>query len=36
MKDYLLERMYRDVKIIEIYEGILEIYKVVILRVVLG
>ena len=30
MKDYPLERMYRDVKITEIYEGTSEIQKVVI------
>ena len=30
MKDYPLERMYRDVRITEIYEGTSEIQKVVI------
>lgn len=32
MKDYSLERMYRDAKITEIYEGTSEIHKVVISR----
>lgn len=36
MKDYPLERMYRDAKITEIYEGTSEIHKVVIARSVLG
>lgn len=36
MKDYPLERMYRDAKITEIYEGTSEIHKVVISRAVLG
>lgn len=36
MKDYPLERMYRDAKITEIYEGTNEIQKVVIARAVLG
>ena len=35
MKDYPLERMYRDAKITEIYEGTNEIQKVVIARAVL-
>lgn len=35
MKDYPLERMYRDAKITEIYEGTSEIHKVVIARAVL-
>ena len=35
MKDYPLERMYRDAKITEIYEGTSEIHKVVIAREVL-
>lgn len=35
MKDYPLERMYRDAKITEIYEGTSEIHKVVISRVLL-
>ena len=35
MKDYPLERMYRDAKITEIYEGTSEIHKVVISRSVL-
>lgn len=34
MKDYPLERMYRDAKITEIYEGTSEIHKVVISRAV--
>jgi alkylation response protein AidB-like acyl-CoA dehydrogenase len=36
MKDYPLERMVRDAKITEIYEGTSEIHKVVISRAVLG
>ena len=36
MHDYPLERMYRDAKITEIYEGTSEIHKVVISRAVLG
>ena len=36
MKDYPLERMYRDAKITEIYEGTSEIHKVVISRAVLN
>jgi alkylation response protein AidB-like acyl-CoA dehydrogenase len=36
MKDYPLERMVRDAKITEIYEGTSEIHKVVISRTVLG
>lgn len=36
MKDYPLERMYRDAKITEIYEGTNEIQKTVIARSVLG
>ncbi len=36
MKDYPLERMYRDAKITEIYEGTSEIHKVVISRALLG
>ena len=36
MKDYPLERMYRDAKITEIYEGTSEIHKVVISRAVLS
>lgn len=36
MKDYPLERMLRDAKITEIYEGTSEIHKVVIARSVLG
>ena len=35
MKDYPLERMYRDAKITEIYEGTSEIHKVVISRAVM-
>ena len=35
MKDYSLERMYRDAKITEIYEGTSEIHKVVIARAAL-
>jgi alkylation response protein AidB-like acyl-CoA dehydrogenase len=35
MKDYPLERMYRDAKLTEIYEGTSEIHKVVISRAVL-
>lgn len=36
MKDYPLERIYRDAKITEIYEGTSEIHKVVISRAVLN
>lgn len=36
MKDYPLERMYRDAKITEIYEGTSEVHKVVISRAILG
>ncbi|WP_298034528.1 acryloyl-CoA reductase [uncultured Dysosmobacter sp.] len=36
MHDYPLERMYRDAKITEIYEGTSEIHKVVISRAILG
>ena len=36
MKDYPLDRMYRDAKITEIYEGTSEIHKVVISRAVMG
>lgn len=36
MKDYPLERMVRDAKVTEIYEGTSEIHKVVIARAVLG
>jgi len=36
MHDYPLERMYRDAKITEIYEGTNEVHKVVISRAVLG
>ena len=36
MKDYPLERMYRDAKLMEIYEGTSEIHKVVIARAVIG
>nr|WP_291281708.1 acryloyl-CoA reductase [Fusobacterium sp.] len=36
MRDYPLERMLRDAKITEIYEGTSEIHKVVIARSVLG
>lgn len=36
MHDYPLERMYRDAKITEIYEGTSEIHKVVISRAVLN
>lgn len=36
MKDYPLERMMRDAKITEIYEGTSEIHKVVIARTMLG
>jgi len=35
MKDYPLERMYRDAKITEIYEGTNEIQKIVISRMIL-
>lgn len=36
MKDYPLERMYRDAKITEIYEGTSEIHKLVISRALLS
>ena len=36
MKDYPLERMYRDAKITEIYEGTSEIHKVIIARAVMS
>lgn len=36
MKDYPLERMCRDAKITEIYEGTSEIHKIVISRAILG
>jgi len=36
MKDYSLERMYRDAKITEIYEGTSEIHKLVISRSILS
>lgn len=36
MKDYPLERMYRDAKITEIYEGTSEIHKLVISRAILN
>lgn len=36
MTDYPLERMYRDAKLLEIYEGTSEIHKVVISRTLLG
>lgn len=36
MRDYPLERMYRDAKLTEIYEGTSEIHKIVISRAVLG
>lgn len=36
MKDYPLERMYRDAKITEIYEGTSEVNKIVISRALLG
>ncbi len=36
MKEYAVERMYRDAKITEIYEGTSEIHKVVISRAVLS
>jgi len=36
MRDYPLERMYRDAKITEIYEGTSEIQKLVISREVIG
>lgn len=36
MRDYPLERMYRDAKITEIYEGTSEVHKIVISRAVLG
>lgn len=36
MNDYALERMYRDAKITEIYEGTNEIQKLIISRSVLS
>ena len=36
MHDYPLERMYRDAKLTEIYEGTSEVHKIVISRAVLG
>ena len=36
MTEYPLERMYRDAKLLEIYEGTSEIHKVVISRALLG
>lgn len=36
MKDYPLERMYRDVKIMEIYEGTNEVMKIVLGRAAVG
>ena len=36
MKDYPLERMYRDAKLTEIYEGTSEVHKLVISRAVLN
>lgn len=36
MSEYPLERMYRDAKLLEIYEGTSEIHKVVISRTLLG
>lgn len=36
MKDFPLERMYRDAKVTEIYEGTSEIHKLVISRSILG
>ena len=36
MKDHVLERIYRDAKLTEIYEGTSEIHKLVIARGVLG
>ncbi len=36
MKDYAIERMYRDVKITELYEGTNEIQKLVIARAVIN
>ncbi len=36
MKDYPLERIYRDAKITEIYQGTSEVHKVVISRAMLG
>ena len=35
MKDYAIERMYRDARIIPLYEGTSEIQKVVISRAVI-
>ena len=36
MRDYPMERMYRDAKLTEIYEGTSEVHKLVISRAVLG
>lgn len=36
MKEYPMERLYRDAKLLEIYDGTSEIHKVVIAREVLG
>ena len=36
MKDYAIERMYRDARIIPLYEGTSEIQKIVISRAVLN
>lgn len=36
MKDYAIERMYRDARILRIYEGTSEIQKIVIARSVMG
>jgi butyryl-CoA dehydrogenase len=36
LKDFVLERFYRDAKVLEIYEGTSEINKLVIARSLLG
>ena len=36
MKDYAIERMYRDARILRIYEGTSEVQKMVISRNVIG